>query len=365
MQAWSRCENGWPELRRALRRWREELRNLRGSDHAGKLHELDLLLHALLRRLPLRRLRAAAAGGLIAAAAWLVATRYESVVGVLVDLEHTQPSFVALAVLAEVGSIICYVALLRLLLRSSAGLRARTLLSLTVIGIAMLNSLPGGQAISTVYWYEQLVRRRVDRSAAAFALLVSTVLGIATLPLIAASGLIVGSHGFGDSLRVPILLVAGIVLAASLLLRRRLLPAALWLVGRFGDKTQRSQIELGHLPWLFALAGLNWLFDACALLAALAAFGERLPLPGVIVAYSLGQLVAAIPLLPGGGGSVEATMIAGLVAAGGASTAVVAAVVVYRLVGAWGLVPIGWTLWLLAPRHQVESPTAGALAVES
>jgi putative heme transporter len=344
-------------LESVLYRWREELRDLRRSEHAGRLHELDLLLHSALRRVPLRGLRIAAAGGLLGAAAWLLVARYDSVAGVLVDLEHTQPSFVALAVLAEVGSIGCYVALLRLLLRSSPGVRARTLFSLTVIGIAMLNSLPGGQAISTVYWYEQLVRRRVEGSAAAFALLVSTVLGIATLPLIAACGLLVGRHGFGAGVRLPILVAAGIVLCAGLLLRRRLQPAALWLIGRLGFKTQRAQIELGQLRWLFALACLNWLFDAGALLAALAAFGERLPLPGVLVAYSLGQLVAAIPLLPGGGGSVEATMVAGLVAAGGASAAVVAAVVVYRLVGAWGLVPIGWTLWFLAPRHQVAPPT--------
>jgi hypothetical protein len=105
------------------RRWREELRDLRDSEHAVRLHELELLLHVLLRRLALRGLRIAAAAGLVATAAWLLVTRYESVAAVLVDLEHTRPSFVVLAVLAEVGSIACYVALLMLLLRGSAAER--------------------------------------------------------------------------------------------------------------------------------------------------------------------------------------------------------------------------------------------------
>jgi hypothetical protein len=47
-----------------------------------------------------------------------------------------------------------------------------------VIGIAKLNSIPGRQAISTIYWYEQLRRHSVQRSVAAFELLVSSLLGI-------------------------------------------------------------------------------------------------------------------------------------------------------------------------------------------
>ena len=112
---------------------------------------------------------------------------------------------------------------------------------------------------------------------------------------------------------------------------------------------------------MLALGFLNWLFDFVVLLLALAALGERLPLRGVVVAYALGQLVSAIPILPGGGGTVEATTAAGLVVAGGATTAVVTAVLLYRVIGAWGLVPLGWALWLAipnAPRAQLEPASA-------
>ena len=72
----------------------------------------------------------------------------------------------------------------------------------------------------------------------------------------------------------------------------------------------------------------------------------------MVVAYTLGQLVSAIPILPGGGGTIEATMSAGLVLAGGTG-AVIAAVLLYRIVSAWGLVPLGWGLWRAMPNAHV------------
>jgi uncharacterized protein (TIRG00374 family) len=77
--------------------------------------------------------------------------------------------------------------------------------------------------------------------------------------------------------------------------------------------------------------------------------GQTIPVRGVVVAYTLGQLVSVIPILPGGGGAIEATMSAGLVVAGGTGAAVIAAVLLYRIVSAWALVPLGWGLWRTMP----------------
>jgi uncharacterized membrane protein YbhN (UPF0104 family) len=55
------------------------------------------------------------------------------------------------------------------------------------------------------------------------------------------------------------------------------------------------------------------LFDVVVLFAALAAMDRTIPVRGVVVAYTLGQLISAIPILPGGGGTIEATMSAGLI----------------------------------------------------
>jgi hypothetical protein len=99
------------------------------------------------------------------------------------------------------------------------------------------------------------------------------------------------------------------------------------------------------------------LFDAVVLFAALAAMGQPIPVRGVVVAYTLGQLVSAIPILPGGGGTIEATISAGLVVAGGTAAAVIAAVLLYRIVSAWAgarsarLGPVG---------HHAQRPSCGA-----
>jgi hypothetical protein len=129
-------------------------------------------------------------------------------------------------------------------------------------------------------------------------------------------------------------------------------PAAFWAVRHLSgpDAPPEKPVVANRLLLLFVLGFLNWLFDAAVLFAALAAMGQTISLRGVVVAYTLGQLVSVIPILPGGGGTIEATMSAGLVLAGGAGAAVIAAVLLYRIVSAWALVPLGWGLWRTMPK---------------
>jgi uncharacterized membrane protein YbhN (UPF0104 family) len=148
-----------------------------------------------------------------------------------------------------------------------------------------------------------------------------------------------------------VLAVAAAIVIAAVLGRRRFVPAALWAVRRLSgpDAAPEQPVAANHLVLLLVLGFLNWLFDAVVLFAALAAMGQTIPVRGVVVAYTLGQLVSAIPILPGGGGTIEATMSAGLVLAGGTGAAVIAAVLLYRIVSAWALVPLGWGLWRTMP----------------
>jgi uncharacterized membrane protein YbhN (UPF0104 family) len=291
---------------------------------------------------------------------YLVLVRRGSIEHSLSKVGSAQPAWIAVGVAAELVSLACYAALVRVLLQLGAvTVPFRALFSLTVIGIAMLNSVPGGQAISTIYWYEQLRRYAVQRSVAVFALLVSTLVGIVTLVLLAAGGLAAGSHGFGAHARFPVLAVGAVILIAAIFGRRQFVPAALWAVRHLGGRDVPSEqtVVANHLVLLLLLGFLNWLFDAVVLFAALEAMGQTIPVRGVVVAYMLGQLVSAIPILPGGGGTIEATMSAGLIVAGGTAAAVIAAVLLYRIISAWALVPLGWGLWRIMPsahRGQLE-----------
>ena len=304
----------------------------------------------------MRALRIGGTAALLGVAVYFAAARRGPIEHALSTLGRAQLGWIAVAVAAELASLVCYVALVRVLLQlGTVTVPFRALFSLTVIGIAMINSIPGGQAISTIYWYEQLRRYSVRRSVAAFVLLLSTLVGIATLVLLAACGLAVGGHGFASQARFPVLAVAAAIVIAAVLGRRRLVPAALWAIRHLGgsDAAPEQSVAANHLVLLLVLGFLNWLFDAAVLFAALAAMGQTIPVRGVVVAYSLGQLVSAIPILPGGGGTIEATMSAGLVLAGGTGAAVIAAVLLYRIVSAWGLVPLGWGLWRAMPNAHV------------
>jgi uncharacterized membrane protein YbhN (UPF0104 family) len=300
----------------------------------------------------LRELRTGATVAALGLAAWLIVVRRGSIEHALSNVGRAQPGWVVVAVASELVSLACYAWMIRVLLQlGTVKVPFRAIFSLVVIGIAMLNSLPGGQAISTIYWYDQLRRYTVQRSVAVFALLVSTLLGVVTLVLLAASGLAAGSHGFGAEARYPVVAVAAAILIAAILGRRQFVPATLWAVRRLGGREVPSeqQVAADHLVLLLVLGFLNWLFDAAVLVAALQAMGQTISVRGVVVAYTLGQLVSVVPILPGGGGTIEATISAGLIVAGGTAAAVIAAVLLYRIVSAWALVPLGWGLWRLMP----------------
>ena len=175
--------------------------------------------------------------------------------------------------------------------------------------------------------------------------------------------LAVGSRGFASQARLPVLAAAAAIGIAAVVGRRQFVPAALWAVRHLGGAEPAPGQPAGahQLAPLLVLGSLNWLFDAAALFAALAAMGTTIPVRGVVVAYSLGQLVSAIPILPGGGGTIEATMVGGLMLAGGMGAAVVSAVVLYRIVSAWGLVPLGWGLWRMMPSAHLRQLEPAAI----
>ena len=210
-------ETGVPGATRPrLRDCAASVRELRARERALRgLHRLDRTLHAFWARLPLRELRIVGTAAVVGVAVFLVVVRRGSIEHSLSRLGRAQPGWIVVAVAAELASLVCYAALFRVLLQFGAGtVPFRALFSLTVIGIAMINSIPGGQAIATIYWYEQLRRYAVQRSVAAFALLVSSLVGIATLVLLTACGLAAGGHGFGSQARFPVLAVAAAIVIA-------------------------------------------------------------------------------------------------------------------------------------------------------
>jgi uncharacterized protein (TIRG00374 family) len=89
----------------------------------------------------------------------------------------------------------------------------------------------------------------------------------------------------------------------------------------------------------------NWLFDVGCLVFAFLAVGADIPWRALLLAYAAGQLATNLPITPGGLGVVEGSLTIALVAYGGAQASTVAAVLLYRLMSFWALLPAGYISW--------------------
>ena len=91
--------------------------------------------------------------------------------------------------------------------------------------------------------------------------------------------------------------------------------------------SRQRRVLLQALIWATA----NWLFDAASLAVFVGAFGHWVNPDGLLVAYGLANVLAAIPITPGGLGVVEAALTTLLVGFGTPRGVAALGVVAYRL----------------------------------
>ena len=322
---------------------------------------------------------------ILAALAYLVAEYFVSntaeLSGAASFLAGAHWDWIAAAAVAEIVSFLAYAQLPRRLL-IAGGVRTG-LGSMTAISVAansMNVSLPGGGAFAAVFSYRQFRRKGADEALSAWTLVAFTLLTALTLCLLAVAGLaIAGEDGPVAGLwpYIPALLAVPAVLVV-LLLRPRFLavvavPVLRWLrrfvrlrfdpvpvVHRFVERLEAVTPTIGDWVAGFGWALVNWLTDCLCLVLAFAAVGEGVPWRGLLVAYGAGQVVANLPITPGGLGVVEGSLTIALVAYGGSTASTVAAVVLYRILSFWVPVPLGWAAWaglrVQARRHPVAEP---------
>lgn len=327
----------------------------------------------------------AAAALVLAGAA--VAAQWGTLREALEELTHLDWRWLRWAIYAEGLSLVAFATLQRLLLRAGGvRLGLGSLLELTLAGNALAVSLPGGAAWSASFSFDQLRRWGVSRTMAGAMLaarIAVTTLALVTLLVVGVN--LAGGKGPLASARLAVTAV-GIALGLAgigieLVLRwplareiagRRL--AALprgprwrrWVAPQLQQAAERlAGVRVG--PRLSAAifgAGLGyWVADAaCLAMAILCVFG-RVPWQGLVTAYVLAQLAADLPLTPGGLGVVEGALTVTLVAFGMPRSTAIAAVLLYRLISFWALLPIGWSmlgsLVLLRRRGRVAAEAGG------
>ncbi|GAA3210804.1 YbhN family protein [Dactylosporangium siamense] len=240
-------------------------------------------------------------------------------------------------------------------------------------------SLPAGSAMSAGFAFRQFRTAGASRrTAGAVAVLSSVLSGVALILMYGAVVLIPrgGATGNTDTLVLVLglLVTASVVFGLDFLLSRRPAPAVqdhaeddeapgprLGLLARGRASVARIVADLRRLPprsWVLSLthATVNWGLDFACLAATAAAFGIDVSLIGLATVYLTVQLVRQVPISPGGIGVVEVALLAGLVSAGAGHDAAAAAMLVYRLLSCWIIIPLGLLTYATLRRRATPVP---------
>jgi putative heme transporter len=308
-------------------------------------------------------------------------------------LSQVDLSYVIAGVLFEVASLAAYAQLTRgVLPRTPAPLPFWTVLRIQFSTLALSHVVPGGAAVGGGLGYRLLTAAGVSGTDAGFALATQGIASAVVLNLLLWLGLAVSIplRGFNPlyvtTAIIGLIVIGGFSFAVFALTRGEERSALILraVVRRipFVDETQvqgvvhrvASQLRVLMADRQLTMrtggwASANWLLDAAALWAFLAAFGYRAPIDALIVAYGLANVLAAIPVTPGGLGVVEAVLTATLVGFGAQRGVAVLAVVSYRFLSFWLPIPFGAAAYLslrLQPkvRRADELRDAAAQAVE-
>jgi len=307
--------------------------------------------------------------------AWVLVNNGDELVAAVDNLSRVDAGWLVLAIAVEVVSYLAYAAGEQVLLTEvDATVGLFPLTELTVAAQAAAYCIPGGVAVTGVVTYRVLRRFRVEPGPAVAVLFVVSVLYIAALAVLAlAAAPLAGTQNVLPQLApisYGVLAFFALLVGAAFLLRRR---GVLARVGRrLGPAMEafarRAGVGTGDssAPWSEEIAGVSfrpaavlasglllvlcWLGDALCLALCFYAVGSSPPWEGLLLIYAAAQLAATLPITPGGLGVIEGSLTVGLVAFGGAEAATLSAVLLYRLITFWGLLPTGGLAYLRVRR---------------
>lgn len=304
-------------------------------------------------------------------------------------LEHANLALVVPALLLEAASVACLGQLYR---RSLAPLGAtvpyREAERIALGMFTVSRVVPVGGPAAVVWGAKELTVLGVDPAIAMTSLVLAGLMAMATLCGIVLVGA-VASLGLGD---ISAEYAAGVVLAFAVLtlvaVVARGAARSEAVRDRVFDRLERvlrllrTKIELG--TWREAAASVarglrgkgtvraivqwsvaNWLLDVAALYLLFVAFHHHVHLGVVVVGLGVANLVAALPLTPGGIGLVEAGLAGTFTAFGTPASISVVVVLAYRLLSFWLPVLAGIPISLGAGRPPPPHPQESDLTTPS
>ena len=263
----------------------------------------------------------------------------------------------------EAGALVAYGRLTQAVLPKD-GPDLSKVLRIDLSTLAVSHVIPGGTAGGTGLGYRLLTSNGVSGPDAGFALATQGIGSAVVLNAMLWVALVISIplHGF-NSAYVTVAVVGAVLLAAfaTLVLAltrgeahaaralRSIARRVPWvtedqmekLVQRLATRLRTLASDRQLLKNAVSWAAANWLLDAASLWAFLAAYGHITRPIDLFVAYGVANVLAAVPLTPGGLGIVEAVAATSLIGFGVPAGIAWLGVISWRLFNFWLPIPVG------------------------
>ncbi len=285
------------------------------------------------------------------------------------DLRHVEPVLLVVGFTLEMVALWCYAPLMKAALGDAGEhLSNSRLYRIQMSTRAVSSIVPGGSAASSALGYRLMTLSGVAGPDAGFALATVGLGSAVVLNLILWCALIVSipirgvnpAYGAAALVGVVVMLFAAILVIGVMDGSGRADRAVRAIARRFGINERRASIVLAragerlqqlmsdrHLLGRVAFwAALNWLLDAAALWVFLRAFNVTMQADALIIAFGIANVLAAIPITPGGLGYVDTGYIGILVGFGAGPGAAALGVASYRFAQLFFPILLGGLLYL-------------------
>ncbi|MCL6091687.1 MAG: YbhN family protein [Actinobacteria bacterium] len=300
-------------------------------------------------------------------------------------LGSVNPFLPVLGLVLEALCLVAYFQLTRSLVPkgSDPGFATMSRIQLSTLGLA--HCAPGGNAVGYSLGYRLLMKAGVGGADTGFTLSTLGIGSAVVLNVIFVAALVASLPLYGVHPLYLVVALAGLVLMG-------VVTGLVVALTKGDERTKRLLRALGTrlpylhpdtLPKLFSqlvdrvrelsrdrrrmwvalgYAAANWLLDAGSLFVFLGAFGHWTEPVGLLVAYGVGGIAAALPITPGGLGVVEASVTSVLVALGTPRGIAIWGVLGWRLVNFWLPIPVGGLAYLSILVHPPAESQAGLAA---
>ena len=280
------------------------------------------------------------------------------------DLTRIDPVLLAVAIGLEFVALYCYTLVTHAALGPDANRLTRFDLFRIQLSTRALGSiLPGGSAASNALGFRLVTSSGISKADAGFALATAGIGSAVILNVLLWVGLVVSFPLRGSSPVYGTAAVAGAILMAVVGAvvfgivddKGRLHRFVRWLYDKIGRDGESAASLMDHLRdrirgllaerdvlrRVIMWGTINWLLDLLALWLFLRAFGGSVSPDGLLVAFGLANVLASVPITPGGLGIVEGVYIPTLVGFGVPAATATVTVLTYRIAQFWLPIIVG------------------------